>query len=145
VRGIGESQPNTCNNDFLGPYGSDYFYAQHSIMLDYPYVGQKTYDVLRIINWLKSYGHDEIHLIGKGWGAIPATFAALLSNTVSQITLKNALASYSDIAENEEYNWPLASFLSGVLKTFDLPDCYRALASKNLRQIEPWSANAGKV
>ncbi|MCX6222657.1 MAG: acetylxylan esterase [Bacteroidia bacterium] len=145
VRGIGESQPNTCDNDFLEPYGNDYFYAEHSIMLDYPYVGQKTFDVLRVISLLKSYGHEEIHLIGKGWGAIPATFAALLSDTVSQITLKNALTSYSDIAENEEYNWPLSSLLPGVLRTFDLPDCYRALASKNLRQIEPWNANAGKA
>lgn len=145
VRGIGESQPNTCGNNFLEPYGNDYFYAGHSIMLDYPYVAQKTYDVLRIINWLKSYGHQEIHLVGKGWGAIPTTFAALLSKYVSQITLKNALTSYSDIAEHEEYNWPLSTLLPGVLKTFDLPDCYRALESKNLRQIEPWDANAGKV
>lgn len=145
VRGIGESQPNTCDKDFLHPYGNDYFYAAHSIMLDYPYAGQKTYDVLRIISWLKSYGHEEIHLVGKGWGAIPATFAAILSNSVSQITLKNAITSYTDIAENEDYNWPLATLLPGVLKTFDLPDCYRALSSKNLRQIEPWNASAGKV
>ncbi len=106
VRGIGESQPNTCGNNFFNPYGNDYFYAGHSIMLDYPYVGQKTFDVLSVINLLKSYGHKEIHLIGKGWGAIPATFAALLSDTVTQVTLKNALTSYSDIAQNEEYNWP---------------------------------------
>jgi dienelactone hydrolase len=144
VRGIGESQPNTCGNNFLEPYGNDYFYAGHSIMLDYPYAGQKTYDVLRVISWLKSYGHEEIHLAGKGWGAIPAIFAALLSDAVSQVTLKNALTSYSDIAENEEYNWPLSPLLPGVLKTFDLPDCYRALESKKLSQIEPWNALAGK-
>jgi dienelactone hydrolase len=145
VRGIGESQPNTCRNDFLAPYDNDYFYAGYSTMLDYPYAGQKTYDLLRIINWLKSCGHDKIHLVGKGWGAIPATFAALLSDNVSQVTLKNALTSYSDIAESEEYNWPMATLLPGVLKTFDMPDCYRELAAKKLRQIEPWNANAGKV
>lgn len=144
VRGIGESQPNTCGNNFQAPYGSDYFYAIHSSMLDYPYVGQKTYDVLRIINWLKSFGHDEIHLVGKGWGSIPATFAALLSDTITQVTLKNALTSYSDIAEREDYNWPLSTLLPGVLKTFDLPDCYRALTTKKLHQIEPWDA-ASKV
>jgi dienelactone hydrolase len=142
VRGIGESRPNTCNSNFTEPYGNDYCYAGHSIMFGYPYIGQKTYDVLRIISWLKSYGHEEIHLVGKGWGSIPATFAALLSNTVTQITLKNALSSFSNIAENEDYNWPLSSLLPGVLKTFDLPDCYRALESKKLRQIEPWDANA---
>jgi hypothetical protein len=86
---------------------------------------------------LKATGHSEVHLVGKGWGAIPATFAALLSDDVAQITLKNAPESYSGIAESEDYNWPLSSFIPGVLKTFDLPDCYRALASKNLRQLEP--------
>ena len=149
VRGTGESQPDTnitrSSNDFFEPYGSDYFYSIHSIMLDYPYVGQKTFDILRVINLLKSYGHQEIHLAAKGWGAIPATFAALLSDAVSQVTLKNSLTSYSDIAENEEYNWPLQCLLPGVLKVFDLPDCYRALESKKLRLIEQWDALAGGI
>jgi dienelactone hydrolase/pimeloyl-ACP methyl ester carboxylesterase len=143
VRGIGESQPDTCGaKSFLTPYGSDYFYAIHSIMLDRPYVGQKTHDVLRVLDWLRAQGHEEVHLIGKGWGAIPATFAALLADGVKQVTLKNALTSYGDIAESEEYRWPLSSFVPGVLEKFDLPDCYRALAAKQLRQIEPWGALA---
>jgi hypothetical protein len=77
VRGIGESRPDTCgSNQFLTPYGSDYFYAIHSIMLDSPYVGKKTFDVLRVLDWLASFGHQEVHLAGKGWGSLPATFAA---------------------------------------------------------------------
>ena len=141
VRGIGESQPDTCGaRSFLTPYGSDYFYAIHSIMLDRPYAGQKTYDVLRVLEFLKGAGHDEVHLVAKGWGAIPATFAAVLSDTATQVTLKNALTSYSEIAESEEYKWPLSCFVPAILKSFDLPDCYRQLASKKLRQIEPWGA-----
>ncbi|MHC4581240.1 MAG: alpha/beta hydrolase family protein, partial [Planctomycetota bacterium] len=47
VRGIGESQPDTCNeNSYLSPYGNDYFYAIHSIMLGKPYAGQRTRDIL---------------------------------------------------------------------------------------------------
>jgi len=137
VRGIGESQPNTCNqNSFLDPYGNDYFYAIHSIMLDRPYVGQKTYDVLRVLHWLKGNGHDEVHIVGKEWGALPATFAAVLSDQVKQITLKNALTSYSDIAESENYVWPLSAFVPNILKSFDLPDCYSALREKKLKQID---------
>ncbi len=143
VRGIGESKPNTCSKDFLEAYGSDYFYAVHSLMFDQPYLGQKTYDVIRLVDLLKATGYDEIHLAGKGWGTLPATFAALLSGNVSELTLKNALTSYSDIAESEDYNWPLSALLPGVLKSFDLPDCYRELESKKLRQIEPWSATGG--
>jgi len=136
VRGVGDSKPNTCADDFFGAYGNDYFYSAHSIMLNSTYTGQKTYDLLRIIDWLKSSGHEEVHLVGKGWGAIPATFAAVLSDTVKQVTLKNALTSYTDIAENDEFNWPLSTLVPGVLKQFDLTDCYRELGSKNLVQIE---------
>ena len=41
------------------------------------------------------------------------------------------------------YSWPLSAFLPGVLEHFDLPDCYRALQAKKLRQIEPWGADGG--
>jgi dienelactone hydrolase len=144
VRGIGESRPDTCGeNQFLTPAGSDYFYAGHALMLDRPYVGQKTFDLLRVIDWLKSYGHTEIHLAAKGWGTLPATFAALLSDAVAQVTLKNALTSYAEIAESQDYRWPLSSFAPNALEKFDLPDCYRALERKKLRQIEPWGAVPG--
>jgi dienelactone hydrolase len=138
VRGIGESQPNTCGAaDFAAPYASDYFYAIHSIMFDRPYVGQKTYDILRLVNLLKATGHNEVHVVAKGWGAVPATYAALLSADIKQVTLINAPQSYSVIAQSEDYNWPLSCFVPGVLKTYDLPDCHRALAAKKLRQVDP--------
>lgn len=146
VRGIGDSQPDTCGtNSFLTPYGSDYFYAIHSLMLDRPYVGQKTLDVIRVLDWLKSVGHTDIHLAARGWGTIPATLAALFSPNVKQVTLKNALTSYTEIAESESYSWPLSSFLPNVLAYFDLPDCYAELQSKKLKQIDPWGADAKPV
>lgn len=145
VRGIGESMPDTCGtNSFDSAYGCDYFYAIHSLMLDRPYVGQKTTDVLRVLDWLDSVGYDDVHIVAKGWGALPATFASMLSDKVRQVTLKNALTSYADLAQNEEYSWPLSTLLPGVLKEFDLPDCYKALSSKQLKQIEPWDNSAGK-
>lgn len=136
VRGIGESRPDTCGADqFAKPYGSDFFYAAHSIMLDRPYVGQKTFDVLRILDWLASIGQREIHLAAKGWGTLPALFAAVLAKTVTQVTLKDSLDSYASLAEDEDYKWPLSSFVPGVLSRFDLPDCYRELSkSKKLRR-----------
>ncbi|HET6572955.1 MAG TPA: acetylxylan esterase [Fimbriiglobus sp.] len=143
VRGIGESRPDTCGaNQYLKPYGSDYFYAIYSLMLDHPYVGQKTFDLLRVLDWLQSVGHKGVHLAGNGWGSVPATFAALLSGAVSRVTLKNALTSYADVATAETYDWPLSSFVPGVLAAFDLPDCYRELEAKKLRQIEPRGAHS---
>jgi dienelactone hydrolase len=145
ARGVGESRPDTCGgtNQFLAPYGNDYFYAIHGIMLDRPYVGQKTFDVLRVLDWLKEIGHKEVHLVAKGWGAIPATFAAVLSDVVARVTLKNWLVSYGEVAQTEVYTWPLSSFLPGVLKSFDLSDCYDLLKAKKLRQIDVWGGNDG--
>jgi dienelactone hydrolase len=141
VRGIGESKPNTCGeNTFLLPSGNDYFYAAHALMLDRPYLGRKTFDLLRVLDWLAACGHTEVHLVGKGWGALPATFAAILSDQVKRVTLKNALTSYSEVAESEQYTWPLSAFLRGVLESFDLTDCYRTLKRKDLRMIEPLGA-----
>jgi hypothetical protein len=130
-------------NQFLTAYGSDYFYAIHSLMLGRPYVGQKTHDLLRVLDWLKSVGRKEVHLVARGWGALPATFAALLCEAVSRVTLKHALTSFRDVAESETHRWPLSAFVPGVLKKFDLADCYRALKGKKLRQIEPWGPQAG--
>ena len=146
VRGIGESQPDTCDeSSYLNPYGCDYFYAIHSIMLDRPYPGQRTHDILRVLQWLAAQGHEEVHLVAKGWGAVPATFAAVISDHVKQVTLKNALTSYSEIAESQTYAWPLSSLVPNVLKSFDLPDCYKVLQDKSLKQIDPWGPDAKPI
>jgi dienelactone hydrolase len=153
VRGIGESKPDTCSpNSFLQPYGSDYFYAAYALMLGAPYVAQKTWDVIAVLSWLRARGVEEVHLVARGWGALPATFAALLSKSelgcaewtgdvVRRVTFKNALASYAAVAESETYDWPLSSFLPGVLSRFDLPECYRELERRTeFRNVDPWGA-----
>jgi pimeloyl-ACP methyl ester carboxylesterase len=139
VRGIGESQPDTCGKEqFLRNYGSDYFLSAHGLMLGRPYLGQKTHDVLRVVEWLKAHGHQEVHLAGRGWGALPAAFAALLHADVKQVTLKNALSSYLEVAQTEDYQWPYAVMLPNVLARFDLPEVYQALRPKGLQNEQPW-------
>ncbi|MEZ5386933.1 MAG: alpha/beta hydrolase family protein [Prosthecobacter sp.] len=144
VRGIGDSQPDTCGvGQFLRPYGSHYFYAAYSQMLDRPLLGQRTFDVLRVLQVLAAAGHTEIHLAGNGWGALPAALAAVLSSDVKQVTLKHALTSFHDIATHDDYQWPYAAMLPHVLAQFDLPDCYAELKSRSLRNLEPWNAADG--
>jgi hypothetical protein len=140
VRGVGDSEPQTTSLTDRGEYSTDYFYSSHSIMLDYPYVGQRTFDVLRVLDWLSAWGYGQIHLAARGYGALPSTFAALLSTHVIQVTLKNALSSYTEVAESKDYSWPLSALPAGVLTSFDLPDCYRELKRKNLKLLDPWGA-----
>jgi hypothetical protein len=99
--------------------------------------------VLRVVQVLAEAGHDDIHLVGNGWGALPAAFAALLSPAVKQVTLKHALTSFHELAIHEDQQWPYATMLREVLAKFDLPECYAQLATKSLRQIEPWGAADG--
>jgi len=47
----------------------------------------------------------------------------------------DALDSCMKLAVTEYYQAPLASILPNVLAHFDLPDCYRVLASKKLARI----------
>ncbi|WP_414661812.1 alpha/beta hydrolase [Horticoccus sp. 23ND18S-11] len=140
VRGVGETQPLVSTRGFATNYGGNYFHAACGLMFDYPVAGQRTFDVLRVIDWLRDQGHDDVHVVARGWGALPATFAAVLHPAVKQVTLKQALTSYAEVATTADYNWPLAALVPDVLRSFDLPDCYRALEAKRLRQIDPVGA-----
>jgi cephalosporin-C deacetylase-like acetyl esterase len=140
VRGIGESTPQTTSLNNRDEYNTDYFYSSHGLVLDYPYIGQRTFDVLRVLDWLAAWDYDEIHLAARGQGSAPAAFAALLSPQVTRVTLKHPPASYAEIAESPDYNWPLSALPPGVLAGFDLPDCYGALTAKHLRLLDPLGA-----
>ena len=141
VRGVGDSEPQTTSVNDRGEYSTDYFYSSHATMLDYPYAGQRTFDVLRVLEWLNAWGHGQVHLAGRGYGALAAAFAALLSPYVARVTLKNALSSYAEVANAKDYRWPLSALPPGALTSFDLPDCYRELQKKSLKLLEPWGAN----
>lgn len=138
LRGSGESTPNTAGEGrFDLPYGSEYLYAGFSLMLGEPLAGRRTHDLLRVIDWLVGHGHGDIHLLAKGRGSLPATFAAVLCPRVAQVTLLEPLTSFADIAETEDYYCPLSCIVPDILAHFDLPDCYRYLARRRLRMIEP--------
>lgn len=143
VRGLGDSRPNTCGeNSYYTAYGCDYFYAAHAIMLGRSIVGERIVDALTALKFLTTHGgHAEVHVVAKGYGAIPAAFAALLHDSVARVTLKAAPTSFLDIASAEVYGWPLSSFVPNVLRHFDLPEVYRELqATKQFRLIDPVGA-----
>lgn len=140
VRGVGESKPLVSTPENPAKGGADYFHAGCGLLLNYPTVGQRTHDILCVLDLLQETGHEEVHLVARGWGAIPATFAAVLHERVTRVTLKHALTSYAEVAETETYRWPLAVLAPGVLPVFDLPDCYRDLEGKGLRLLDPISA-----
>ena len=141
VRGLGQSTALTCNDtELFSAYGNDYFYAAHGQMLGESYLGRRVHDLLAVLDLLDATVTDHIHLIGRGMGALLATFAACLHPAVKRVTLKNALLSYHDLTQVPVQSWPLSSLPFGVLRHGDLPDCYRALAPKRLTIVEPWTS-----
>ena len=96
-----------------------------------------------MLDWLRSFGHRDIHLVAKGWGALAADVRRRAEKPRQEVTLKQGLTSYAAIAESEDYNWPLSALPPAILARFDLPDCYREIAkTKKLRQIEMQGAMA---
>jgi len=139
-RGIGQSMSASCEGlGFFASYDSDYFYNAYGLMLGEPYLGRRVHDVLSTLDWLFAHGYREIHVVGRGMGAVLALLACTLDERPSKVTLINGLLSFHELTQVPIYGWPASSMLSGMLKEFDLPDCYRALAGK-LRVIEPWDA-----
>lgn len=141
VRGIGQTKALTCaDEDFFTPYGSDYFYASYALMMGKSYLGRRVHDLLSVLNLLRSEGFSGIHLIGRGLGALTATFAACLHPLVKKVTLKNTLLSYYELTQAPVQSWPFSAMPVEVLRHFDLPDCYRALASRQLTLVLPWNS-----
>ena len=141
VRGVGQSMALTCANaDYFAPYGNDYFYTSYANMLGEPYVGRRVHDVLSALDLLRDNGCESVHLVGRGLGAIAAAAAAVLHPSVKRVTLKNALLSYFELTQVPVQSWPQSCMLQGVLRRFDLPDCYRALEAKSLALVDPWTS-----
>jgi len=135
-RGLGESRPDEAG-DFFHPYGMDYMFHGHGLLLGESYLGRRVHDVLSVVALLRDEGATKVRLYGRGQGAVIALFAALLDGKLTSITLKNAPLSYGAMTRQALVAWPVACFPPGVLHHFDLPDCYRALGAK-VELIQPW-------
>ena len=136
VRGLGESAPDEADS-FWAPYGMDYLFHGHGVLFGESYLGRRVYDALRTLDLLVAEGAREVHLYGRGQGALIALFTAMLHPQVVAVTLKNGPQSYSEWAHAPLVSWPSANFLRGVLHHFDLDDCLRALGDK-VTVLEPW-------
>jgi hypothetical protein len=152
VRGLGQSLPEEQRAEglyggFFHPYGMDYMFHAHGLMLGQSYLGRRVYDVLCTLDLLGSLGAQSIHLYGRGQGAILATFAALGHERVASVTLKNGPRSFLEWTQTPLVTWPAASFCRGILDLCDVPDCLRVLrerlGAEGVQIVEPWGPTMG--
>jgi len=128
VRGLGESAPEA-KADFFNPVGLDYMFHGFHLLLGESYFGRRVHDLLSVIDLLVANGAREIHLHGRGQGALLALFAAQLHPRVKHTTLQNLPHSFAGWAQAKSVAWPAANFPRGILQVTDIPDCLRALGS----------------
>jgi hypothetical protein len=138
VRGLGESLPDE-EGSFWQSYGLDYMFHGHGILFGESYLGRRVLDVLKTLDLLVAEGASEVHLYGRGQGALLALFAALLHPKVVKVTLKNGPRAYREWVHAPIVDWPAANFLRGCLCFFDLDDCVQALGDR-VTISEPWDA-----
>ncbi len=141
VRGIGASRAMTSDrgSDSFAIYGADYFYDSAGSMTGDPLLGGKIRDVLAAIALLRERGAKRIHLMGHGLGAIVAAFAAAAAaKKIERVTLSGAPLSFTEMVKRGVWRWPQSHAPRGMLRSFDLPDLYAALAPLDLKLIEPW-------
>ena len=143
VRGLGESLADD-ERDFFHPYGNDYMCNGYGLMLGQSFLGRRVHDVLSTLDLLADEGAEQIHLYGRGQGAIHALFAGFLHSTVTTVTLKNYPLSYHAWTQTPLVSWPAANIPRGVLTAYDLPDLMEAL-DKKLALIQPWGADMGEA
>lgn len=139
VRGMGETRAlcvDHLSDDFFDEFGPDYFHAAYGLMLNEPLCGRRVHDILSVLDLFAAKRCPSVHLMGEGMGAITATLGACLHPLVRRVTLRHAPRSWQEWTQLPFPEWPLSSSLYGVLKDFDLPDCYRFLG-RRLR-VESW-------
>ena len=142
LRGLGFSIPRLPS---AGPvfYHDDNMqedYAWASFSLGKPVLGQRVWDCLRSLEYLKSrpdVARDRIYGLGDGGAAIALLMAGVLDTNLHSLMLDSSLATYRSLVESEAYSLQLPWFLYGILQHFDLPDLVGAMAPRSC-----WLANS---
>ena len=135
-RGVGECTPTTCNMppgaDFFAGYGFDFHYAALGLMFGQTVLGGRVKDILSAVELLSQHS-AHIELEGHGIGGIPALIAAVLSDKIEGIRLKDVPDSWESMIEPRlpaaEVS-PMSYMIPGILRDLDLPDLRKAIAGK---------------
>jgi len=80
--------------------------------------------VRRDVDWRR------ISIAGKGRGAVPALYAAVLEPRIEKVTCENAPESYLAVARMKMHRDMEDIVVAGVLRDFDLPDVIAALGPR---------------
>jgi cephalosporin-C deacetylase-like acetyl esterase len=115
-------------------------FAWTNLVLGSPVIGQRVWDILRCLDYLKTRQDVEgsqIRVLGRGPAGLAALMAGALDESVRSVLLDRTLATYASIVDAEDYAIALDWFVPGILQHFDIPDIAAAIYPRPV-----WITNA---
>ncbi len=141
VRGFGETAPGALKSDrptYFGVDGNDSFLAMH---IGRPLLGQRTYDLLAILNYLQEQKVNSIMLTGIGSGGPIALHAGFLHEVKDGVRLRECLVSWGAVVRTPVSYNQMTNDLPGALAVYDLPD----LKIEDLKVFDPVDATGKPI
>ena len=122
----GTDQP--ADRNYYAPYQGEYHYASLGILTGESILGGKIRDILSAVALLKNAGVEEITIEASGNGCVPALFAALLDNSITQLKLNSPHESFAVDAGSPRNRMTLGNVAQGILTVTDIPELKTLLA-----------------
>lgn len=137
IRGIGALQPEFSPGapEYAAWHREEENYAWGSLILGKPLVGQRVTDILAITAALRKHpatAGRPVRVAAAGRLTVPALFAAALDKGIDAVYLSEALVSFQEVVDSEQYEHPFADFVPGILNHTDLPEVAASLAPRHI-------------
>jgi cephalosporin-C deacetylase-like acetyl esterase len=143
-RGVGAAASRVDDPDLLHRrFGTLQHAAWTWQMLDRPVIGQRVFDLLRVMEWARglSYLADQpMACTGSGAGAVWAMLGAAIDTRVDQVIAIGPPVDFRTIVASGEVTWTLDALVPNVLKWGDLPDVAALIAPRSLSVVAPVDA-----
>jgi dienelactone hydrolase len=133
VRGTGDLQPQFSPGavGYARSHQGEEDYAWGSLVLGHSLLGQRTADIVALVQALAAaYSQATIAVAALDKMTVPALCAGALERRIAKLYLARHLVSWRSLVESENYSYPFANFVAGVLRATDLPQIARSLAPR---------------
>ncbi len=132
LRGWGETSPGPTTRSLAKHFGAEWREAFLGLHIHRPLLGQRTYDILSLVDLICRDSKLNVHLYALGNAGPVALHAAALDKRITQITLEKSLMRWADVVHTPISRNQLANAVPGVLRVYDLPKLAGLLAPRNL-------------
>lgn len=134
LRGWGETCPKArLHRPWAEWFGEEWQEAQLSLMLDRPLPGQRVFDLLSVLRWVREKaGGSGVDIHGRGAAVPVALHAAALDAGVATLHLDRPLVSWETLLKAKVPSVHLADAVPGALKVYDLPDLVEAMKPRKV-------------